>query len=55
MVCIRKRATVGLEAETELTTKPHFDDIVCETYIGEGSLVSSSSGRSEGTTSRTRR
>ena len=38
MDCIRKRATVGLEAETELTTKLHYDDVVCEKQIGEGSF-----------------
>lgn len=29
---------IGLKAETELTTKLYYDDIVCETQIGEGSF-----------------
>ena len=29
---------VGIKAETELTTTLHYDDIVCEKQIGEGSF-----------------
>ena len=29
---------VGVELETELTTKLHYDDVVCDKQIGEGSF-----------------
>ena len=31
-------ASVGVKAETELTTKLHYDDIICDKQIGEGSF-----------------